>query len=189
MSQSARAELKAILLDKSVIIGEEGQFTLASGAKSNFYVDCRLTTMDARGAALVGQLGHQLFVESGASAPAIGGLTMGADPVGLAIAIASAQNPDGPRLDAYAIRKEAKDHGRARQIEGNFPENGGPVVVVDDVITTGGSTLKAIDAIEAAGGKAVLCIVLVDRQEGGREAIEARDVPVASIFTKADLIG
>ncbi|MDG2125033.1 MAG: orotate phosphoribosyltransferase [Verrucomicrobiales bacterium] len=187
--QSARAELKTILLDKSVIIGEEDQFTLASGAKSNFYVDCRLTTMDARGAALVGLLGLRLFQESATSAPAIGGLTMGADPVGLAIAIASANNPDGPRLDAYAIRKEAKDHGRGRQIEGNFPENGGPVVVVDDVITTGGSTLKAIDAIDAAGGKAVLCIVLVDRQEGGRQAIEARGVPVASIFTKADLLG
>ena len=102
--------------------------------------------------------------------------------------LVAAGSDDGPRLDAYAIRKEAKDHGRGRQIEGNFPDGGGPVVVVDDVITTGGSTLKAIDAIEAAGGKPVLCVVLVDRQEGGREAIEARGVPVAPIFTKSDLL-
>jgi orotate phosphoribosyltransferase len=188
-TRAARAALKALLLEKSVIVGRDGQFTLASGAKSDFYVDCRPTTMDARGALLVGQLAYGLVRDRGAGAVAVGGLTMGADPVGLATAMASACAGADPPLHAFSIRKEAKTHGRGRQIEGNFPEGGGPVVVVDDVITTGGSTLKAIDAIEAAGGRAVLAVVLVDREEGGREAIEARGCPVAAIFTKSELLG
>ncbi len=184
-----RGELKSILLRKSVIIGEEDQFTLASGAKSNFYVDCRLTTFDARGARLAGMLAWKLILDSGVEARGVGGLTMGADPLALAIAIASDLSEGGrpPPLNAFAIRKEAKKHGRGRRIEGNF-EQGMPVVVVDDVITTGGSTIQAIDAIEEAGGKVVLALVLVDRQEGGREAIEARVPKVEALFTKKDLM-
>jgi orotate phosphoribosyltransferase len=181
-------KLREILLKKSVIVGEEGQFTLASGAKSNFYVDCRPTAMDAEGAALVGRLGWEQIKMADVGATGVGGLTMGADPVGLAIAIASgADRTSEEVLHAFAVRKEPKGHGRGKQIEGNFSE-GMRVVVVDDVITTGGSTLKAIDAIEAAGGKVVLAVVMVDREEGGREAIESRGIPVAALFEKSDLL-
>ena len=181
-------KLREILLKKSVIVGEEDQFTLASGAKSNFYVDCRLTAMDARGAMLVGRLGWQRIKEAEIHAAGVGGLTMGADPVSLAIAIASGVDSKNEEpLHAFAIRKEAKEHGRGKQIEGNFAK-GMRVVVVDDVITTGGSTLKAIDAIEAAGGKVVLAVVMVDREEGGREAIEKRGIPVESLFGKSELL-
>ena len=181
-------KLREILLKKSVITGEEGQFTLASGATSNFYVDCRPTAMDAHGAMLVGRLGWQRIKEAEVDAAGVGGLTMGADPVGLAIAIASGADTGSEEiLHAFAVRKEAKGHGRGKQIEGNFAE-GMRVVVVDDVITTGGSTLKAIDAIEAAGGKVVLAVVMVDREEGGRDAIEKRGIPVEALFGKSELL-
>lgn len=184
---SARDELRRLLLAKSVLVGKDGEFTLASGATSNFYVDCRLTTLDARGARLVGRLGWELVQGSGIEVAAVGGLTMGADPVALAIAIASDSAGASPPLHAFSVRKEAKGHGRGRRIEGNFAE-GMPVVVVDDVITTGGSTLKAIEAIEEAGGRVPLVVVLVDREEGGREAIEARGPKVLSIFGKSELL-
>ena len=107
-------------------------------------------------------------------------------PISLAIGMysASAEKP----LCVFTVRKEAKDHGRGKRIEGNFSA-GQQVIVVDDVITTGGSTLKAIDAIEAEGGKVVAALVLVDRQEGGREAIESRGIPVFPMFTRASIFG
>ena len=116
----------------------------------------------------------------------IGGMTMGADPISLAIGMysASAEKP----LCVFTVRKEAKDHGRGKRIEGNFAA-GQQVIVVDDVITTGGSTLKAIDAIEAEGGKVVAALVLVDREEGGREAIEGRGIPVFPMFTRSSIFG
>ncbi|NNM30098.1 MAG: orotate phosphoribosyltransferase, partial [Akkermansiaceae bacterium] len=119
---------------------------------------------------------------------AIGGRTMGADPVSLAVGMESArQRPEQP-LQVYTVRKEPKGHGAGKQIEGNFAA-GDTVIVVDDVITTGGSTLKAIDAIEAAGGQIAFALVLVDREEGGREAIEARGIPVVALFTRTSLLG
>lgn len=188
MSQ-AREELKSILLEKSVRTGE---FTLASGKTSDLYVDCRVTTMDCRGARLVGEVGWEtirdFLAEKGIEADCLGGMTMGADPVALAVGVESCrQQPDKP-LQIFTVRKEPKGHGRGKRIEGNFAE-GDRVVVVDDVITTGGSTLKAVDAIEAEGGKIVACLVLVDRQEGGRDAIEARGIPVTAVFTRETLLG
>jgi orotate phosphoribosyltransferase len=188
MNDDRRARLRQILLEKSVCFGE---FTLASGAKSDFYVDARVTTTHAGGANLIGELGWETVKdaceEHGVEPLAIGGMTMGADPISLAVAMKSAQLDPEKAIPAYVVRKEAKEHGRGRRIEGNFPEDGGQVVVVDDVITTGGSTLKAIDAIEEAGGKVVFALVLVDREEGGRAAIEARGVPVYTLFTKSEL--
>jgi len=120
---------------------------------------------------------------------AIGGLTFGADPIALSIGIAAQrENPAGTitPLQVFTVRKAVKEHGRQKRIEGNFL-SGDSVVVVDDVITTGGSTIQAIDAIEEAGGHVAFVLVLVDRQEGGRENIEKRGPKVVSIFTRADL--
>jgi orotate phosphoribosyltransferase len=119
---------------------------------------------------------------------AIGGMTMGADPISLVVGMESARRQPASPLRVFTVRKEPKGHGRGRQIEGNF-RDGDRVIVVDDVITTGGSTLKAIDAIEAGGGKVVFALVLVDREEGGRKAIEARGIPVVSIFSRSTLLG
>lgn len=184
-----REELRSILKRKSV---KTGDFTLASGKKSDLYVDCRVTTLDARGAVLVGKVLHDLLraqiAQRGLSVSALGGLTMGADPIALAVAIASSQAGDSPPIQAFVVRKEAKDHGRGRRIEGNFAA-GDTVVVVDDVITTGDSTLKAVEAIKAEGGKVAFALILVDRQEGGRENIESNGCPVVAAFTRQELVG
>lgn len=184
---TAHAALLQLLRRKSVRFGD---FTLASGAKSDFYVDCRVTTMDAVGARLIGELGWDLIrrvaAERGVVVEAVGGLTMGADPVALAVAIASGREGAGGPLHAFAVRKTAKSHGLGRLVEGNFAA-GQTVVVVDDVITTGGSTLQAIDAIEKEGGKVAFVMALVDREEGGRANIEARGVPVYALATKSQL--
>jgi orotate phosphoribosyltransferase len=183
----AKTALLQLLREKSVMFGE---FTLASGARSDFYVDCRLTTMDANGAWLIGQVGWEMIqrfsAEKNVAVQAVGGLTMGADPVALAIAMASAKDGEGRPIHAFAVRKTPKAHGRTRLIEGNFAA-GQSVAVVDDVITTGGSTLQAIDAVEKEGGHVAMVLALVDRQEGGRQAIEARGAPVLAIVTKEEL--
>ena len=182
----AKQELLGILLKKSI---KTGHFILASGKESDLYCDSRVTALDARGANLIGQVGWELvrdvILKQHPGATAIGGMTMGADPISLAIGMYSAGEKP---LNVFTVRKEAKDHGRGKRIEGNFSA-GQEVIVVDDVITTGGSTLKAIDAIEAEGGKVVAALVLVDRQEGGRKAIESRGVPVFPVFTRADIFG
>jgi orotate phosphoribosyltransferase len=184
---SIKDDLKTMLLEKSV---RTGDFTLASGKKSDLYVDCRVTALDNRGAAWIGETGWDVVrgkIEAeGLEVDAIGGMTMGADPISLVVGMASAEHEKA--LQVFNIRKEPKGHGRGKQIEGKF-KDGDKVVVVDDVITTGGSTLKAIEAIRSAGGEVVFCLVLVDREEGGRPAIEAAGVPVVSIFTRSELLG
>jgi orotate phosphoribosyltransferase len=181
-------ELIALHTEKSVC---HGTFTLASGAQSDLYVDARVTTLDPRGALLIGRVGWQLVKRTAETrnvrVDAIGGLTMGADPVALSIGIAARIDDPKNTLQVFTVRKAAKDHGRQKRIEGNFSK-GDSVVVVDDVITTGGSTLQAIDAIEEAGGRVAFVLVLMDRKEGGREAIEQRGHAVVSIFTRADLM-
>ena len=188
-TQNPKAELRDLLLKRSVF---RGNFTLASGAQSDLYIDARLTTLDPRGAHLIGQIGWQLVKENaaklGKSIDAIGGLTMGADPVALSIGLAALADDPQTTLQIFTVRKSAKIHGRQKLIEGNFAK-GDSVVVVDDVITTGGSTQQAIDAIEAAGGRIAFVQVLVDREEGGRENIEKRGYTIVPIFTRTDLIG
>jgi orotate phosphoribosyltransferase len=187
MESSPKEQLRALLQKKSIYHGE---FTLASGAKSDFYVDARLTTFDPRGACLIGEVGWELMKETasrlGQHVNAIGGLTMGADPVALSIGIAAQRQDSSSPLQVFTVRKTAKEYGRQKRIEGNF-SSGDSVVVVDDVITTGGSTIQAIDAIEEAGGQIAFVIVLVDREEGGRANIEKRGYKVVPIFTRADL--
>ena len=188
MVENIREQLRQLLLEKSVRTGE---FTLASGKKSDLYVDCRVTSFDARGARLIGESGWALVRDhltgKGLSAAAIGGMTLGADPISLAIGMESARQQPDRFLQVFTVRKEGKEYGAGRRIEGNF-SSGDPVVVVDDVVTTGGSTLRAIDAIEAEGGKVLFAFVLVDREEGGRQALEERGVEVVSLFTRAELL-
>lgn len=187
--ESDRSELAQILRSKSV---KTGKFTLASGKESDLYVDCRVTTLDSRGAVLVGRVLHDLFRKEeaarGLKIGSLGGLTMGADPITLAVAMTSSMAGDAKPVQAFVVRKEAKDHGRGKRIEGNFTPDE-PVVVVDDVITTGDSTLKAIQAIEAEGGKVAFALILVDREEGGRQNIEGKGFPVVAAFTRKELVG
>ena len=184
-----KSELLKALAEKSV---RRGSFTLASGAQSDLYVDAKLTTLDPRCAVLVGKIGWELIRQTAAEknlrVDAVGGLTMGADPIALSIGIAAQLDDPAHAPRIFNVRKEAKKHGLSKNIEGNFSA-GDSVVVVDDVITTGGSTLQAIDKIEADGGKVAFAIVLVDRQEqNGRGNIEARGCPVVSIFDRKDVL-
>jgi orotate phosphoribosyltransferase len=176
-----REALVRLLLARSV---ERGDFVLASGQRSTYYIDCRKATMSAEGQVLIGRLGVAAIARSGWAPDAIGGLTMGADPV--AYAIAGASWGSARVLDAFSVRKEAKAHGTGRQIEGNFAP-GRRVVVVEDVITSGGSALKAIEAVRAAGGEVVGVFALVDREQGGRQKLEEAGHPVVTLLTTTDL--
>ena len=173
--------MERLLLARSVRFGE---FTLASGEKSSYYIDCRLSTMSAEGQVLIGRLGVDMIRSAGWAPAAVGGLTMGADPVSYAIAAASFGSP--PVIEAFSVRKEAKGHGTKRQIEGNF-RGGDPVVVIEDVITSGGSALRAVEAVETGGGLVLGILAVVDRQQGGREAIEAKGHKVVSLTTSSRL--
>jgi orotate phosphoribosyltransferase len=173
--------LLALLNERSV---RRGTFTLASGRTSAFYVDARVTTMSAAGQALLGELGLEAIRRAGWAVELVGGLTMGADPVAYAIARASHARP--PEIDAFSVRKEAKAHGTGRRIEGCF-RGGAHVVVVEDVITTGASALTAIRAVTDAGGLVSGVLAVVDREEGGREAIEQAGHPVVSLARARDL--
>ena len=174
-------ELVQLLLDRSV---KHGKFVLASGALSTYYIDARLTTMSAQGLALIGQLGVAAIKEAGWVPKAVGGLTMGADPIAYAIARATADQPQ--IIEAFSVRKAAKGHGTAKRIEGNFAP-GDQVVVVEDVITTGGSARQAIAAIEEEGGKVLGILAVVDRLEGGRQTLEALGHRVVALTTIREL--
>ena len=173
--------LAALLRARSVSFGN---FLLASGKRSTFYIDARLTTMSAPGQRLIGTLGLQRIRAAGWAPDSVGGLTMGADPVAYAIARASADSP--PALDAFSVRKAAKEYGAKRRIEGNFTA-GSRVVVVEDVITTGASTLQAVQAVRDEGGVVLGVLAVVDRLQGGREAITACGINVVALTTIMDL--
>ncbi len=181
MAKDDLERLRRLLLERSV---RRGDFVLASGQRSSYYIDCRLSTMSAEGQGLIGRLGWQAIREKGWRPKAVGGLTMGADPVSYAIAAAS-WGTDLP-MDAFSVRKEAKGHGTGRVIEGNFAE-GNEVVVVEDVITTGGSAQRAIAAVTGAGGKVVGVLAVVDRGQGGRETLEAEGREVVALVGVKEL--
>lgn len=174
-------QLEGLLQERSI---RRGDFVLASGQRSSYYIDCRLTTMSAQGQVVIGALGLEAIRARGWAPDAIGGLTMGADPVAYAVAAASAQRP--PIIDAFSVRKEAKTHGTGKLIEGNFRE-GARVVVVEDVITSGGSALQAIAAVKAASGIVLGVLAIVDREQGGREKLEAEGMQVVALTTASRL--
>jgi len=174
--------LVALLAKRSA---KRGDFTLASGKRSTFYIDARLTTMSPEGLSIIGPLALSVLQQTGWSVDAIGGLTLGADPISFAISYASAQR-DRP-LRAFTVRKEAKTHGTGKLLEGPF-EKGDRVAVIEDVLTTGGSALRAIDAVRAAAGIVVGVLALVDREEGGRQAIEKAGVAVVALTTASQII-
>lgn len=179
---SERDRLREIIRLKSL---RTGDFTLASGKKSSYYLDCRLTTMHPEGALLIARLILQKIRETGIRAEAIGGLTLGADPIVASVAVVSAI--EGTPINAFIVRKEAKGHGTQRFIEGFDGPAGTPVIVVDDVCTTGDSILKAADRAEEAGYKVVAAFCVVDREEGGSESIRRR-YPLYSLFTARELL-
>lgn len=168
-----------------------GDFILNSGARSRYYFDCKLTTLDPEGACLVGEQMLALIQDEaqrlGIAVKAVGGLTMGADPIALSIGIASWQQSPETALQVFAVRKSPKTHGRNKLIEGNF-EPGIPLVVIDDVVTKGDATLQAISAIEEAGGRVAFVAVLVDREEGGCDKIRALGYHVAALIRRTELV-
>jgi orotate phosphoribosyltransferase len=164
---------------------KRGLFKLASGKESDFYVDARLTTMSPEGLALIGPLALSALRKTGWRVDAIGGLTLGADPISYAISYASASS-DHP-LRAFTVRKEPKAHGTAKLLEGPIKE-GDRVAIIEDVITTGGSALRAIEAVQSAKASVAGVLALVDREEGGRQAIEKTGVSVISLVTASQII-
>ena len=179
---AALGRLQELLRARSLRMGD---FVLTSGRHSRFYIDCRLTTMHAEGFTLIGRLGLDAIRALGWTADAVGGLTLGADPVAYAIAAASFASP--PQIQAFTIRKAAKAHGTGRRIEGCY-EPGARVVVVEDTITTGGSARDAIAAVRAEGGQVIGVLAVVDRGEGGREAIAEDGVPVHALVHVDELL-
>jgi len=177
-----RTRLLDLLATRSA---RRGTFTLASGQQSDLYIDCRPTTMHPEGLALIGPLGLHAIGARSWRPNSVGGLTLGADPVSYAVAYAS--QLAGLPVRAFTVRKEAKSHGTGKVIEGAF-ESGDRVVVIEDVITTGGSALRAAEAIRAAGGVVVGVLAVVDRAEGGRAAIESAGFEVEALVTAPEIV-
>src|SRR5882762_7712299 len=177
---SSRQDLLRLLASKSFRLGE---FKLSSGGSSDYYIDCRTTTLDAKGSRLTGQVFFDEIRKHGWKAQAIGGLTMGADPIVVAVSVISGE------FNGFLVRKAEKLHGTGQRIEG-FRRKGAKVVIVDDVCTTGGSTVQAIEAAREFGFEVVGVICLVERQEaGGRANVEKASAPAPfiSIFTAQDV--
>jgi orotate phosphoribosyltransferase len=175
-------ELRDLIRRKSL---RTGDFTLASGKKSSYYLDCRTTTLDPRGALLIARLILERMRLHNIQADAIGGLTMGADPIATAVAVVSGL--EAKPIPAFIVRKEAKDHGTQRSIEGYDGKPGARVVIVDDVCTTGDSILKAAEKAEEAGYEVAGAFCVVDREEGGTELI-AKRYPFYPLFTAKELL-
>lgn len=173
-----RAALLKLIQEKAL---RRGDFTLASGKKASFYLDGKQITLDPQGLMLTGKI--MLSMLHGVKVDAVGGPTLGADPIAAALALLSSQS--GKPLRAFIVRKESKAHGTQKMIEGPALQRGDHVVMLEDVITTGGSVLKAIKEVEAVGAKVVKTLCLVDRNEGADKTLEAYGY--SPIFTLEDL--
>ncbi|MBI5665348.1 MAG: orotate phosphoribosyltransferase [Nitrospirae bacterium] len=180
-----KQRLIELMLERTFKFTEEPTFKLASGAMSNYYFNCKPTTLNSEGMYLIGNLLYDIIKSRKSwKVKGVGGLTLGADPVANAIAYTAYINNE--ELESFVVRKEPKKHGTMLWIEGNV-KKGDKVVIVEDVITTGGSTKKAIDRARECGLKILGVVVLIDRQEGGREAIKALGVPVLVLLTKEEI--
>jgi len=182
---SVKAELKPILVKMSY---EEREVTLASGRKSNFYFDGKQTTLHAQGGLLVGKAFWEEVKQFEGPIDGVGGLTLGADPIATATSIAA--QLEGENVHAFIIRKEPKGHGTGQWLEGrkNLPP-GSRVVIVEDVTTTGGSSLKAVERAKEEGLVVLGIVTLVDREEGAREAIEGAGQQLRAVFTRTEVVG
>jgi orotate phosphoribosyltransferase len=178
-----REKLMKLLIEKSVRYSDTSDFKLASGRMSNFYIDCRKVTHNAEGKYLIGNIIFNMIKDL--PIDAIGGLTLGADPIAAAVSYTAFLNKKP--VNSFVVRKEQKEHGLKKLVEGDV-QAGSRVVIVDDVITTGGSTIKAITAARTEGLEVKLVIVLVDREEGGREEITKYISEVRPLFTKTELL-
>jgi orotate phosphoribosyltransferase len=177
-----RARLLELLRTRSF---QEREVTLSSGLKSNFYIDCKQVSLHAEGAALIGELFHQIVDDIAPDAVAVGGLTLGADPLATATSIHSFQA--GRPRDAFIVRKEPKGHGTGQWVESAGLAPAAKVVILEDVVTTGASTLRAVERSRLAGLTVLHAIGLVDRLEGGREAVIA-ECPLTTLFTRRDFL-
>jgi orotate phosphoribosyltransferase len=183
MMERERARLCEIIREKS---WKEGEFTLTSGKKSSFYIDCKQTTLSAEGAYLCGRLMYKKIAASVSRIDAVGGMTLGADPLVTAVSIASFL--EKKPVPAFIIRKEPKGHGTAAWLEGmsNIPD-GGNVALVEDVVTTAGTLIKAIKRTEEAGYRVAMVLTVVDREEGGRELLEKEGYALEALLTKTEI--
>jgi orotate phosphoribosyltransferase len=167
---------------------ERRSVTLASGRPSDFYIDCRRTALTAEGHYLIGRLLWDTLRRHTPEVRAVGGMTLGADPLASAVSLTSYLA--GQPISAFIVRKEPKAHGTAQWVEGRaLLVKGDTVAIVDDVVTTGGSTLKAIERVRDEGLSPVISLALVDRNEGGRELIEAQGVAFHALYDRADFMG
>jgi orotate phosphoribosyltransferase len=179
--ENHRERLKDLLRRKSVV---RGNFTLTSGKTSTYYIDCKLTTLDPEGALLVGHTVLDRLEAEGIQPDAIGGPPIGAHPI--VTAVAAVSHLRGKPLPAFLIRKEAKTHGLEKQIEGPV-KPGARVVIIDDVCTTGGSTVQALEAVKNAGLQILAVMSLVDREQGGSEKLR-QSYRYLSIFTAREIL-
>lgn len=182
MTTDRRGALLDLLATRSA---RKGHFVLSSGKSSNLYIDARLTTMSPEGLVLIGELGATVIAREFGRVDAVGGLTLGADPIAYAIAFHSATSSSPIR--SFTVRKEAKAHGTGKLVEGPFHQ-GDRVVVIEDVITTGGSALRAVEALRASGADVVGVFALVDREEGGRMVLEEQGLRVVALTTASELL-
>ncbi|HVB14357.1 MAG TPA: orotate phosphoribosyltransferase [Candidatus Dormibacteraeota bacterium] len=180
--EEERRELLGLMLKQAFRVGD---FLLASGRRSPYYFDGRLVTLDPRGALLVGRA--VLRLARGDKVTKIGGPTLGADPMVTAVALCSALD-GGPQVSAFIVRKEVKEHGVGGWCAGPAPQPGEVVALVDDALTSGGSLLQAADKVAASGAQIVGLYTLLDRQEGGRERLEAAGYRTRSVFVRSDLL-
>ncbi len=181
-----RERLRLLIKEKAFKITPEPSFRLSSGKLSRYYFNLKLVNYSPEGQYLVGKLVYEKIKELGLSPKGIGGLTLGADPIATAVARYSYDVKDP--IEAFVIRKEPKGHGSQKQLEGNI-KAGDKVVIIDDVVTTGGSTIKAIEAAQREGLDIIAVMAIIDRcEENGRENIMAKGYPFYSIFTIKDFL-
>ncbi len=181
--EKMKDRLADLIIERSFRYNEDNPFTLSSGRKSPYYFDCKPTTLDPEGMYLIGNLVFDILKDT--DVKAAGGLTLGADPIANALALISFEK--GRPIRSFIVRKDAKSHGTRSKIEGNV-KPGEKVAVIDDVVTTGASTITAVESAREAGLTVELAVVLIDREEGGRELIERHVSPVVPILTRTKIM-